>query len=288
MKFKQYNFINFLKHDIKNGILGEWKKFVVVIVATLFLCARLFLLHKNILANPNWLLLKPVELQLCFGDYIFYIFKGMNIFNSTDIDFKINIIWIVINGYIAFITSHYPFRDLEGYGQLMLIRSQKRSTWWISKCIWNMLTVITFYFTTYFTIFIFSIFTGNLSIIPQTRIQMSFSESNVGMLNPKTVIIIMFILPILVSISMCILQMLVSLIINPLISMVVTLAILSFSIFYCSNYMIGNHIMLMRNELFIPNFGVGTTEGIVLSLLIIVVSTLVGLIIIKKYDMVSK
>lgn len=57
--------------------------------------------------------------------------------------------WLGIQIVIGFLVGYYPVNDMHTYGQQVLIRSKKRTKWWISKCVWNVATVIYCYVVMY-------------------------------------------------------------------------------------------------------------------------------------------
>ena len=53
--------------------------------------------------------------------------------------------YVLPNVLIAFAIGNYPFKDINGYGGMVLMRARKKSVWWISKCIWAVITSVVTY-----------------------------------------------------------------------------------------------------------------------------------------------
>lgn len=274
-----------MKHDIYMGILEQWKKFVVIIVIFGMIGSQLFARF-----SCNTATLNLTKFSLSFGDYILYAFRGMKVFCKSDKGFTVNVIWIMYNVYLAYIVSDYPFRDLTGYGQIMLLYSKKRSYWWISKCIWNITSVFIFYLLAYGTLAICSIITGEISLclFPHTTVQLGFSQMNTEGISQKTILIISFILPLITSISISLLQMTISLILQPILGIVSVAGMLVASAFYCTYWLPGNYLMIMRNEQILPGSGINLISGVVLSISIFIISVVVGLFYLPRKDILIK
>ena len=60
----------------------------------------------------------------------------------VDVQTDINIptAYILPNILIGFAIGNYPFKDINGYGGMVLMRAGKKLVWWLSKCIWAVFT----------------------------------------------------------------------------------------------------------------------------------------------------
>jgi len=288
MKTTQNSLSQHIKHDIKMGVFSQWKKYIISSLIFVILCGQLFTQHKTILLDPARLRLNQIEPVLSFGDYFLFIFHGMKIFNPVDKDFQVNIFWVLVNIYLSYIVSFYPFKDLNGYGQLMLLRSHKRSYWWISKCVWNVLSVTFFYIIVCVITSLFALFTGKMDVEIHKNVQLYFSEINVEGLSRQRILLIAFLLPLIASVAISLFQMLISMILRPLVGFTLTILIICSSIFYCTFWLPGNYIMIMRNESFLPGSGIKFSNGIIVSAIISIFSIFVGLYFFNKKDIFSQ
>jgi len=282
-----HSFLQHIKHDVKLGIFGQWKYYIPITLIFIFLCLQMSVHHQQVINSPT----EPsqsIEPVLHFGDYIFYMFRGMKIFTATDKEFKVNIFWLVINLYISFVVSFYPFKDLKGYGQLMLLRSQKRSYWWLSKCIWVSFSIFMCYIIAFAVAAIFTLACGEFSIYPQSEMQAYFSETNVNGLTAQGILLNAFLLPVICSISISLLQLFISNVFQPLFGLMITAAVLVCSVFYCVPFLPANFIMLMRNEFVLPGTGIHFTAGICIAIPLAVISSVLGMLIFQKKDLFTQ
>ena len=286
MKLNENRLWLHIKHDIRVGIGGQWIKYfasavIFAILSGTFLAS---ISHLTAYATDGTSILSP-----SFGDFLISQFRGMREFDPHDKDFQINVLFLLTNLFLAFIVSFYPFKDLSGYGQKMLLASQKRSYWWISKCIWNILSVLCYYLTAYMIIAVFALFSGGFSLLPHRDIlSLCYSISLPPSVNSHSVLWAGILLPILASISISLFQMTIALIFKPILGMIITAAILVASIFYSSPWLPGCYLMAQRNSLILPESGIDPWKGLLLCIAISVISSVVGLFYFKNYDILTK
>ncbi len=281
---------NYIRHDLRMGILAGWPKYLLAAAIFLVCCADLFFNHINFPYSD----LPPYDIEpfLTCGDYLFFMFRGMKPYtaNANEI-FIVNAYWVLIHLYLAFIVSFYPFRDLNGYGQLMLLQSKKRSGWWLSKCIWNTFSVVTYYALMYVVIFLFTLCTGGgLTLVPSPNIQYAYSGLTVSAIEttPQEVMMTAMLIPLLVSIGLCLLQMLVALILRPLAGIILSAILLGASIFLNIPLLPGNYLMILRSELENPGNGIGLTGALFFFVLFSALAVFGGATVFSRHDILSK
>ena len=98
--------------DIKNFLYLDWKKLLAIPIGFLVICFAFYMRYaKNQMGS--------------FGDIWLYIFGGIKEY-TYDQSFKFPVIWTTVLLYLFYITLYYPYNDLLGYGQNVLIRSRNR------------------------------------------------------------------------------------------------------------------------------------------------------------------
>ena len=125
--------------------------------------------------------------------------------------------------FTAYITLYYPFDDLEESGQNILIRSGGRQLWWLSKCLWNLTSVVVFFLLAWGVMVLGCLITGNslsMEISPEMSKILVLDPDNYPSL-PIHVIPQTFLLMPLVVAAINLLQMTVSLFVKPLISFII-------------------------------------------------------------------
>ena len=263
-------------NDLRHGVIGQWKKYAIACAVIVFICFQ----YLPVLEFAH----QTGNVPLSFGDYLFYVLKGMAVIRPEEMDPEINVFWILYNFMIVFIVSYYPFKDLAGYGQQILLRSRKRSFWWLSKCIWAVTCVLIYYLLTYCIISIFVLFTGgNFSIF----LQCDISQTNALNIKDAGVLLLIGIaLPVAASVSLSLLQLVLSLILKPILSIMIILALIVLSIFICSDWAIGNYTMVARSSYMIAE-GVDPTNGLIIMGTLSVCSVLAGLFVFKRKNIFS-
>lgn len=279
-------FIKILKFDIKNGIIKRAWLFVIVFVFFLLADFILFMQRMN-MGIDN---LKIIEQKLTIGDMLLYATGGAKHFVVEDgTAFSYPILWMLVILIISFINLRYPADNLCGFGRHILILSGSRRAWWISKCVWQMLSVCIYYFIMLLAAASFALFTGadyslNINEFLPRLFMLDLRE-----LAPLPWNIV---LPILLHIFavyvLCMLQMLLSFYIRPLMSFFIISAILLFSVFFSSPLLIGNLAMPLRTENIAINEPISLGLGFVLCLSLCVAIFVIGSIKVNRMDILTK
>lgn len=274
--------------DIKNFLWQEWKKLLVIPIGFLLICFTFYLRY-------------VYSSQQCvsgsLGDYWLYIFGGMKEYIPSKLEsFKFPVFWIIVFLYMFYVTLYYPYNDLLGYGQNVLVRSRSRFNWWLSKCLWNVFTVVLFFGIGAVTVSLFcATVSGEFSFkISQNMYTEVFKLGNSEMFfqlvtteYPSYITGTLIGLPLLTAIAISQLQMLLSLWLRPIYSFCVTAAVLVASAYHISPFMIGNYAMPIRCDAVISN-GVSPVTGVITLSAIIVLCIIVGGIAFKHYDIINK
>lgn len=260
--------------DIKNSFNLEWKKFLVVPIGFLTVCFPFYLRYAKIGA-------------VGFGDFWLYMFGGIKEYTYDDA-FKFPVIWTVVLLYLFYITLYYPYNDLLGYGQNVLIRSGSRFNWWLSKCLWNAFAVVTFFTLGAASVALFCVFTGGpLSTEISPLMYTEVFEMAADIVYPSYTVGTLIGMPLLTAVAISQLQMLLSLWLRPIFSFGVTAAILILSAYYLKTFMVGNYAMPIRSVEVIPN-GVSPQNGVIILSAIIIACIVIGGIAFKYYDIINK
>lgn len=279
-----YKFIMF---DIKNGVFRCYKKYIFA--ASLFVCIYVFFLssfqslyHDLFLNYQN-----PVT----FGDYILYLFQGLKIYEKDqNAPFIFPALWILLFLVIAFITLYYPYNDLNETGRHMLILSQKRYFWWYAKCIWVAVSVAAYFILAYFIAWIFLLFTHgemNLHVNFATLIICELParylrQLDVHAVSGWSVVGFMLVVPV-IAVSICLFQMLLSLIFKPYIGFILISVYLFAATYFCHPLFIGNYAMILRSAAVIPG-GMTLAAGLIYALGLSFLSVFGGALYFRRMD----
>lgn len=271
-------------YDLKNGCLKNIKLILLPIMlelGILFLIAQKISEYKMYNANA----------QVSVGDIIFYIFGGMEKYVlSAEKVFEFPVIWMIFFVLILFATSSYPNRNLQGFGNKILVKGQSRIKWWLVKCAWNMACNIIFYFIIFAIACVFC----QLNKIPfhmevngELQTVLFQLDADTTLISnariPFTELLLLF----MTSVTICQLQMLLDLWIKPIYSFLCMSALLLISAYAQNNLLIGNYAMLLRHS-WINEQGMNCDMGIVVLSIIIVLSVIIGVIRFQHYDIIQE
>lgn len=253
MKIKTYFAI--LKYDIINGILKEYKKYIVLFVMFFVFCTDFFIRYGQKYEQLNE--------RISFGDLLFFIFVGTKAYiigeNTT---FHFPSMWLLYLMIIFYIVLYYPFNDLSGSGKSVLINARSRILFWLSKCSWVIISLIACFIVIWTACLIFSLFFG-------FSINCQVSEISYGIFLydaaeftiPQNINLQILLLPLTSVISIGLLQAFVSLISKPIYSFLLTISILVASSYYMNYILLGNYIMIQRSADIVAG-GVSVISGL--------------------------
>lgn len=271
-------------HDLKIWFKYEWSKYIPIIL--LFLYAAV---STNAIVEKN-------GMTANIADYLVMMFKGLKPYETKDtvkniIGFRLPVYYLLLNVYISWVISYFPFRDMGNYGKILMIKQGKKQKWWFNKCIWSIWAVFSSYLTGYMVFFIIGLFEKNVSLdINAETLKLItdkiIDETNVCGLSEKKLIVLCVILPVLMSVGISIIQMVLSLVMKPLYGQMLVIGMYVISAYYCNGFLPGNYQMLLRNSIIIKNSGVNLYYGIVISIMMILLGIGLGLKIIKKKDII--
>lgn len=276
----------FLKNDLYNGIILQWPKFVITVVLFVVLAYIHYLDIEivNVSAKYNF------TEQPTVGDYFIAFLFGREKYVVSEIPdaFEVPVLWFAIYLWFLFITLSYPYTDLTGYGKYLIVLSKRRGIWWLSKCIWGITTSCIYTVIALLITTITSIFFG---AEPSLRIS-SYLPTYLGinptlLLSPPWNIKPLLLMFVLASISLCMMQLVLSLCIKPLFSYSVMSIYLLVGTYFQSPFLLGNYLMAARSEYFVVD-SMYFLDGVVYSLLCIVGCMIIGYFLFENKDILNK
>lgn len=281
-------YIKMIWFDIRRGIVQKPVLFAVPVLVALIACCDL----NNRIAVRNEL--DNHEANGCrtqteggSADYMMYIYGGMDRYvPESGNSFVVPVRWLVVFLMISFLTLSYPYKDMQGFGRQILIRTRGRRIWWLSKCLWNIVSVLIYHSLIFGAAALFSIvagkgITGEINKELQYEVFQIAGDSALSDDIPWPLAIIF--LPVLVSICISLLQMTLCLFMKPVYGFLVTACLLISSAYYTSPYLIGNYAMSVRYDPVIKD-GVCIAAGLAVSLVLLPVFAGAGMIRFRRYD----
>lgn len=270
--------------DIKRGFREERSKFLFTIIVCVAMC---FLMHYQL---HNYLAVNHIkgDSSLSWFDYLFYNLKGDKVY-SYDEQFRMPANWICNQVLVALIVGYYPIRDLSGYGKNTLVRSQSRVLWFTSKIILTVILVVLFYITIYCTTLVFGLFdSGNVSTNLNIEVTNLFYQVDISDIYMPTFIVYMLVVPLLTSMTISIVQVVLSFVVNPFISLVLIIGYFTLGTYYDSPFLIGNFSQIFRSKFFNVEDGRTMEQAFLYLGIIAVVFLVFGYIYFSKKDILNK
>lgn len=270
------NLVGAFRHDLAAGILGQKFKFIPVALFCFFVCTAFC--RESI---------ELTGITPSFLEYCLYLFKGMEPYDpESNEPFRVPYIWLFFHLYMAYLIGNYPQRDLSGVGAQILMRLQSRKIWWVSKCLWNLTSVLIYYFLIFSVVFLFSLCSGSLSVTTNAEIQNMLTGVNAAAFSRRSLICYVFLLPILTSMAVSMFQMVLSFLIRPVFSFVCIVMLYIISAYYFW-FPYGNYTMLLRSAPVLGTDGYAFSEALIAGAVLLVLSVGVGAVYFSHYPILG-
>lgn len=210
-------------------------------------------------------------------------------FASLSDSFQFPIRWLFPHMLILFFTLSYARNDLTHGGTQVLTRTHNRVSWWLSKCIWNAMTVFSC-FAIEFLVWIFLMFLSsktNFSSLNKILFEGIFNAS----LSEQGVfaweyICIFCLLPMMVCVSISLIQMTLTLYMKPVFAYIIAITYYIAGIYYVTPLFLPNYAMSVRSSLIgLYNFSLDT--GLFLCVAVGILAVSVGSVRLRRMDLLS-
>lgn len=279
-------FFKFVSFDIKNGLLKEWKKYLIAL--SVFL-AFLSIHYLRIYAENSSLRASgEEELGFTVGDLLISVLGGMKVFHYGDGEaFLFPALWIFFFLLLLFFTLRYPTNDLDGMGKSMLLLSQKRQTWWFSKCVWCASFVLMYFTVFYIASFLMGICLGGEVVLQPSEYTPYALDGGMYLKDPPWDIVPGLVLIPCVSCGIALFQVALTLFIRPIFAYVISCVLFISSAYFFSPFLVGNYAMLFRTHIFLEE-GVSLSAGFLAAFLLIFASIMIGYLRVERMDILTR
>lgn len=266
-------------HDIRHGFSMNKARYLLCLFY--FVSAGLSI-FQSAQESPAAELVRP-----SIGDAWIQIFSGVTHFTPTrEFQLPIPVDWLILHAILLFFTLGYPTQDLYQYGTQILLRTKKRTAWWLSKCMWCTLSVLLFYGIGFLVLSVFSAFSGTFSIQPNETICFELFGIRLAGISQTELFWIALVLPVLTSLTLSLLQMTLTFFLTPVYSYCCIIIYILISIYFCVPICIPNCAMILRSSLLLPG-GISTPTALLFLLGILVFSTLLGGFYFSRSDILA-
>ena len=253
-----------IRYDFFSGVIKEWKIYIFFCAILIFQLMIIYVERVSMYSNATctWL------------DYISYFFLGsekQGFIDKTE-GFHLPFEWFFLQIFVLFSTAKYPQQDYEECGYQFWIRTGSKRNWWISKIVWCFTHVFVYYGLFYFVTFLFNFCLGGDNGWKITDIWGLHLEQTVNL----KLFFILFIMPFIVSVSLCLFTILCTFCANSIFALVLDFVILISSAYWKSSLLIGNYTMLYRYFPLRTSGGLNLKFGVILCIFIGILSVILG------------
>ena len=271
--------LNLFKRDIS---LGIYRKSILFLIPMLVSIAQCYECH-NVISYLNEE--KLLQTGGTILDYYMYCTKGMFVFHFNPKEhFTIPIYWFLFQICISYFIGYYSYEDFLQNGRNLFLAIKDRKSWWSSKCKWCISAVFLNYM-------VFGIVTMLAAIFWGAECKLSYSVDfvtrvfggNVVAMSIGEVILTSFILPCVVTIGLCLLQILSGFLVTPVVSFACICGMYVLSAYYTEWFFIGNYTMWLRSTYVTPE-GVQAISGLILGVMLSVCVCYIGSVYFAEKD----
>ncbi|MDR0514818.1 MAG: hypothetical protein LBG81_06635 [Coriobacteriaceae bacterium] len=271
--------LKFLALDLRIATLREWPRGLVTFF--LFVLAALALFRLPSLEGK-------VPFALSLGDYLVNAFAGMKeyVFDPRN-PFDYPALWLLAFLLIAFFTLRHPYQDLMGSGKHIMLLSGNRFRWWAAKCAWVAITVLLYFAIGVIALlFWVSLTQGGLGLAVSSQMPGLLKFDTMLLVQPPWEILGFLFGLVSMTVAICLVQMLVTLYVKPVLGFVCTVSLLFLSAFFKNIFLLGNYLMAARSAVFIRD-GLSWQAGLVVSLVLIAAVLFLGGFMFKRMDILD-
>lgn len=187
-------------------------------------------------------------------------------------------------------TLNFSHDDINQGGIQVFTRLGNMNTWWYSKCLWNGITVASYYLVGFFIWLVLCHFSGkSLSLLPNSNVFLAFFAAYFTneKLSSMDLFPCMIVLPVLVTITLSLCQMTLTLFTKPILAFFATCLYFILG-FYCIHpAFLTSYAMPVRNAM-IGVYNFDTLFGIGLCSIICALAIYIGKLRLCRFDIVGE
>lgn len=281
-------FFNIFRYDFRYGFLSRPGRWAAVVLYAVFLFSSFsFSIFHGFYGEVDSLW-SINSLSLSVGDLFVADLGGKLPPDFRQLQsYSFPTSWFVWQIIPCVCTLSYMIEDLSQGGMQVLIRAQKKSWWWFSKCLWNLWVVLVCYGLEYLSLWVLSLISGKAQTweLNSRVFQFSFAQA-LPSTHSTHLFVSLCLLPCLAGMAVNLMQMTLSLFVKPVFAFTAVCCYLIVGVYYAHPLMLPNYAMPVRSAAvgiynFRPELGIG------LCLLAFAACFMVGAWKIRKKDIVG-
>lgn len=214
--------------------------------------------------------------------YLTWLFRGMPEYAAVETGrFELPVPWLMLHACLLFLVGFYPVNDLTRSGGQAFVRWGRRRSWLLGKAVWTACTVAAYYGCLTVILALCALMTGGLVHSPEgMKFLYGISMDEIGR---AELFLFWWAEPFLVSLALCLAEMALSLILEPMLALFFMLGYLTASVFWAAPALLGNYAML-RRQIFWSGKAAFSVSGCVTGCVLCSLAALAagGLVISKK------
>lgn len=232
-------------HDLRRGLI-RWRHFSIPLIC-LVCCLDYLFWSSALRISGSWM------------DIVFFIFQGQEPIDRSTLSsvsqFPIPIVWLLLMGACLYLNLDYFLADLSLIGQQIILRCTSRKKWFLSKCVWNLLSTALYFFLICLTALAFGWCIGSAaSLHPTPEILVNlFGASPSPEKTAWEAVAVGLLLPFLTLSALNLLQMSLCVMVKPIVSFLLCVGVLLLSVYIPNGFILGNGAMVIRSELIAGN-----------------------------------
>lgn len=205
---------------------------------------------------------------------------------SADRTFELPAYWFLFHIYLSFLVGFYTVSELRFSNGHAITRTYSRTIWLASKLFSIIVNIILYYSCFFLFLLVGILFTGG-TVFPSTGV-IGISGVVVGGMSIMSVFLKFWLLPMIVSVTLCLIQVIASLFFEPVLSFLCTVGYLIASVFWTSPILIGNFAMLLRQNWLSGKPLLNDLAGVFICIAMTSIVVFVGVRSFQKKDILSE
>lgn len=220
------------------------------------------------------------------GDGILYCLAGdMAGFLDDKNKFEIPILWLsILIGSSLNILGHVE--NFTPYGQYVFICYPKRYIWWLSQCLWNIVSTMLYFVFGFLALFFYGLLENWKIDLNITKELFRYIFPEAEGLSDETCILVrdVLFLVIISSIAWNLFQMYIAMYVKSLVGIMLTIVMLVCSAYFNSNFFPGSYMMVARSEIIQGIGGASVKNGYVFAAIIAAIAIISGSLRAERCD----
>lgn len=287
-------FFKLVKYDFVQNYRKTLVKWVIAGGVSLFFFLHFFMDVLHIFWSGETLaenldVFQKQGVSVC--DSLLYLTGGMLpiTFVSLSDSFQFPIRWLFPHMLVLFFTLNYARNDLTHGGIQVLTRTNNRISWWLSKCIWNTMTVLSCFAAELVVWLLLMCLSAKTSV---SSLNEKLFEGIFNASLPEQRVFaceymcIFCFLPVIVCVSISLIQMTLTLYIKPVFAFIIAITYYIAGIYYVTPLFLSNYALSVRSSM-IGLYNFRPETGLLLCVVSGIIAVSVGGMRLCRMDLLS-